>query len=307
LRYPYNPKDQRIQVGDGIADRAFLGRFRVAAEDAVAASADGVLVAALSDEAQEITAGITSPAVPRSLSIVGNAAGIAGDVVVTGKNANGEEIEETIALNENNAVSGDKAFAEVTKVELPVQVHAPQEQTVTIEVTNACTTAGNLTVTISSALFEGGDEDFVVPVDDTDHDSATKVAAQIAAVLNKDETFGEHFEASNDGAVITIAAKEAAPNDDTMDIAVEPASTGVTVGESSDGDAGVLDIVSVGWGNKLGLPFKLAKNTVLGAFLDNKREGTVPTVKTDADNLENNTVLLNSALDGTVVDVYLIV
>lgn len=65
--------------------------------------------------------------------------------------------------------------------------------------------------------------------------------------------------------------------------------------------------ITVGWGDKLGLPYKLSHNTCLFAFLDNVLEGTDPTITTDASNLEANTIDLNSALDGSVVDVYFIV
>jgi hypothetical protein len=67
------------------------------------------------------------------------------------------------------------------------------------------------------------------------------------------------------------------------------------------------DTVSVGWGDKLGLPYLLAHNTVLFAYLDNAREGTAPTVAVSATAIESNTLDLNSALDGHQVDVYLIV
>lgn len=67
------------------------------------------------------------------------------------------------------------------------------------------------------------------------------------------------------------------------------------------------DTVSVGIGSKLGLPYMLAHNTVLAAYLDNAKEGTAPTVAVDAAAIENNTVTLNSALAGKVVDVYLMV
>lgn len=65
--------------------------------------------------------------------------------------------------------------------------------------------------------------------------------------------------------------------------------------------------VTIGWGDKLGLPFKLAHNTVLFAFLDNTKEGNAPTVTTSATDFEGNTLDLNSALAGKVVDAYLIV
>lgn len=64
---------------------------------------------------------------------------------------------------------------------------------------------------------------------------------------------------------------------------------------------------SIGFGEKLGLPYKLAHNTVLTAYLDNVKEATAPTVVTDAAIIENNTIDLNSSLSGKTVDVYLIV
>lgn len=64
---------------------------------------------------------------------------------------------------------------------------------------------------------------------------------------------------------------------------------------------------AIGFGEKLGLPFRLAHNTVLAAYLDNAKEGTAPTVATDATNISGNTMDLNSALNGTKVDAYLMV
>lgn len=64
--------------------------------------------------------------------------------------------------------------------------------------------------------------------------------------------------------------------------------------------------VRVGVGAKLGLPVPLSRNTVIAAFLANVREGTAPTVTVSAANVENNTVTLNSALNGSavIVDFY---
>jgi hypothetical protein len=67
------------------------------------------------------------------------------------------------------------------------------------------------------------------------------------------------------------------------------------------------DTVKVGFGDKLGIPFMLTHNTVLAAYLDNAKEGTAATVAVSATALESNTVDLNSALNGKVVDIYLIV
>lgn len=79
--------------------------------------------------------------------------------------------------------------------------------------------------------------------------------------------------------------------------------TSITI-PAHDGTGATTEI---GFGEKLGLPYELSHNTVLFAFLNNTKEGTAPTVAVSASALESNTVDLNSSLDGTVVDVYLIV
>jgi hypothetical protein len=65
--------------------------------------------------------------------------------------------------------------------------------------------------------------------------------------------------------------------------------------------------VSVGFGEKLGLPYKLQHNTVRDCYLNNVKEASAATVTTSATALENNTIDLVSALNGSVVDIYLIV
>lgn len=64
---------------------------------------------------------------------------------------------------------------------------------------------------------------------------------------------------------------------------------------------------AIGFGSKLGLPFKLAHNTVLATYFDNAIESTAPTVTVSASALSGNGMTLNSTLDGKVVDAYLIV
>jgi hypothetical protein len=194
--YPYNHrKGQTIQSDAGVAvDRAFLAHYKVLAADAVATSNTAVHAAVtLGAAAQDVTTEIVNPATPRSLIIKGNAALIAGNVVIEGTNYAGAVITETIALNAANAVEGLKAFKTVTKITLPAKTN------------------------------------------------------------------------------------------------------------------GSGDTVSVGFGNKLGLPYKLAHNTVQDAYLDNAKEGTAPTVTVSATVLESNTFKLNSALNGKDVDLYLMV
>lgn len=195
--YPYNHKmGQKIQTdAEGISvDRGYLAHFQVSAANAVASSNIAVHAAvALTAEAQEVTAGITNPAVPRNIIVKGNASGIAGVVVITGTNYVSEEMTETIALNGATAVEGTKAFKIVSQINLPVETH---------------------------------------------------------------------------------------------------------IG---------TDTVSVGWGDKLGLPYKLAHNSVLSAYLDNTLETTAPTVTVSVTAIESNTMDLTSVLNGKVVDAYLIV
>jgi hypothetical protein len=123
--YPFNPNlGQRIQgEGPRVApyDLGFVGHYQITPD---AVSAVAVLAAtALTDAVQTITAGITHPDYPRTVTVKGNAAGIAGDVVITGTNAAGAVITDTIALNGATEVEGIKAFKTVTSVALPVETN----------------------------------------------------------------------------------------------------------------------------------------------------------------------------------------
>lgn len=173
-------------------DEGFVAHLHWGSPDAASLTAVHAAVTLADGEVTTVTTGITNPDVPRALQIKGNAAGIVGNVVVTGTNINGEVITETIAANGANAVQGNKAFETVTQIVMPAR--------------NA-----------------GG------------------------------------------------------------------------------------DTISVGFNDKLGMPYLLAHNTVLFAFLNNAKEGTAPTVTVSASAEDGNTIDLNSALDGNPVDVYLIV
>jgi len=67
------------------------------------------------------------------------------------------------------------------------------------------------------------------------------------------------------------------------------------------------DEVQVGVANKLGLPYKLNRDTILKAYRNDVLESVHPTVAVDSANIENNTALLDSAMNGTNVNIYLIV
>lgn len=73
---------------------------------------------------------------------------------------------------------------------------------------------------------------------------------------------------------------------------------------SIPGADGLGATISIGYGEKLGLPSRLSQNTVLRTFLNNVKETTDPTIAVDSVNQSGNTMKLNSTLNGTVVDTY---
>jgi len=118
----FKPKiaDLPCDVRGKKVERMYTANYQVSAAKAVAASDTGVHAAIeLAAEAQDITTDITSPAVPRAMRIKGNQAGVAGNVVITGTNYTGKEINEVIAANGDTEVDGDKAFKTITKITVP--------------------------------------------------------------------------------------------------------------------------------------------------------------------------------------------
>jgi hypothetical protein len=74
---------------------------------------------------QTITTAITSPAVPRCLSITGTKAGstLTGNVVITGTDEDGVACSATIALEDNETIFDYwQLFSTVTQIVVPVQV-----------------------------------------------------------------------------------------------------------------------------------------------------------------------------------------
>jgi hypothetical protein len=105
---------------------------------------------------QNVTSGITQPDVPRTLTIKGNAAGITGDVVITGTNIADEVISDTIALNGDTEVEGVKAFKSVTSILFPAETHTPDSaQQETATVVGSITATGNLAVVTTATSMVG--------------------------------------------------------------------------------------------------------------------------------------------------------
>mgnify|MGYP000868863815 CR=1 FL=1 len=75
-----------------------------------------------------VNSGITAPDVARNLTVTGNAASVAGNVVIAGTNQAGEAISETIVAAGTATVVGTKAFATVTSITLPAYASAGTER-----------------------------------------------------------------------------------------------------------------------------------------------------------------------------------
>lgn len=65
--------------------------------------------------------------------------------------------------------------------------------------------------------------------------------------------------------------------------------------------------VTIGFGDKIGLPFKMSHGILLGTFLNNAVEATPAAMTVSGTAIESNTIDLNSALNGNIVDAYIIV
>jgi hypothetical protein len=240
-----NSKKLYIKSDAGITQKgSFIAHLILA--DPIATDADAILAATnLGAEAQEITAGITDPDYPRCLSAVGNVSGIAGNVVITGKNFAGEEITETLALNGVTPRDGAKAFKNVTQIDLPEQTHTPAKQVETITVAAACTQNGTLVFTVTADGMTHSPKAVNVDVT-TDDDSATKVAVKVRAALAADVDVGGFFTVGGTDADVALTAKAYAADDGTMEIAMTDApNTGVTVGSSTDTTGGVLGVAQI--------------------------------------------------------------
>lgn len=124
----YNPRFGQIIKDDagGSVDWDFIAHYTISAANAVAAGAANVLASTVLVAAPATilpAAMAAQPPTPRVLSITGNAATVAGNVVINGTDASGAVIADTIASNGVATVLGARAFATVTSIVLPVAVN----------------------------------------------------------------------------------------------------------------------------------------------------------------------------------------
>lgn len=310
--YPYNYKrGQTIQTDATVAtDRAFIAHYNIPAASATAESDTAVLaLTVLGTAAATVTAGITSPAVPRNVKVDCSVAGVTTKVTVNGTNCAGAVISEELTLDGVTAAPGALAFASITSVVLPIRTHAPAYQKTTSQVTHAADKAGALVLTVTAAILDTTkDVSVVIPGAKT----AAEVAALIVAGLNLDEDVGAAFTAAvADTDKVTLTAKAYAAQDNTVNLVVktDADTTAITIGAiTANTTAGVAeDKVSVGLGKKFGLPYMLTAAELAFVKLFNNAADT-GTVTVDANELEKNVIALNGTPDGLKpIDLYILV
>lgn len=174
------------------------------------------------------------------------------------------------------SVSGEEAVAADTDGVLAAVQDDGEEQVITTGLT-APPYPRNITATAT-----GGE-------DDTDIGAIQVV---VAGTNYLDEAITETLPAFTANTAGTVAGSKAFK---TVTKVTIPAHDGTDV------------TTEIGFGDALGLPDALELDTIIAAYLDGTREGTAPTVAVDPDNIEGNIVDLNSALDGSPVDVLYIV
>ncbi|HYF94425.1 MAG TPA: hypothetical protein VD969_19575 [Symbiobacteriaceae bacterium] len=326
MRIGYNPKGGRIKTDARVSgvrvsiDQGFIAHLTVAAADATAAETDGIHAAVA----------CSTPAIPAEAVV--KAASAETDTLTTtapaalGDAANALSVLLTTAEDDTLAVAADDenstisiALADTTankNAAATIQAAIRALETVGgVDVSEFTCAAGGNWDTAAIATGEAG----AVPFEGGQTAAADVVATQItqpSVPRNITATAG-----GVDGDIGAVQVVVTGTNYADEEIAETlPAFTENTPGTVTGNKAfktvtsisipahdGTGATTAIGFGEKLGLPYELPHNTVLAAFLDKAREGTDPTVTTSPTALESNTIDLNSALDGKVVDVYLIV
>ncbi|NNJ10580.1 hypothetical protein EKD04_009590 [Chloroflexales bacterium ZM16-3] len=117
----YPVRSDHRQMRGSLGGRCRLGQIAWYEEAPALAGVAAVLAATTLDPATDliVTTGITQPDVPRTISVKGNAASCAGDVVIVGADANNRTLTATLALAGTAVVTSLVAFSRISRVELP--------------------------------------------------------------------------------------------------------------------------------------------------------------------------------------------
>jgi len=307
-RVPFNPKIGRIKTdaGNFAVDRAFLAHYST--KPVAASTVDVLPFTKLGAAVQNgvLPVGVV-PDVPRNVQVDANNSGVKKAIKIYGTNFAGEAIDETITTNETTAVAGTKAFASITKIDLPVQHNAGAKHKSTVGVSDATGAGTAVLEFVSAATGTKYSINCVLAAGDVV--STTTAAAKIKTVLNADTKFAAAYTADSSTNNVTIERKINENSDNTVNLTVKTqGDTGLVLGTiATDTTAGVCDEVSIGWGSSIGIPYKLAADELVIANLFNNADDN-GTVTNDATYLEKNIFAVAGALDGTKpLDLYIIV
>ncbi len=233
-------------------------------------------------------------------TILGTAADVAAvQVTVIGTDANDDPLTEALpafTLNTLGMVTSVGEFKTVTEVQMPAH--------------------DGTAVSIKIGVLGSGTDD-VLPAWP---DKGVQTIHKVDAALNN-PAIARNITATAGGTatdIKAIAPKVFGTNENDEDInETLPVFTVDTAGSVEGSKAfktvdsveipphdGNAATTSFGTGAKLGLGAKLERNSVLFAFLGNVKEAVAPTVVVDNDELEKNTLQLNSALDASDVTYY---
>jgi len=281
---------------------AAVAAIHAAAASSGAAAASEAAVEAASDPGDTLT--VAAPkelgAAPNDLSVLLLTA--VDDTLAVSKNDTTGvitiELADTTAANNTaaNCQTAIRALSTVAGVDVSAFTctAAGNWDTAAIATgeTEAVDLAGGITDTITTSIT---DPDFPRCATATSAGTAGDIGAVQVTVHGTnmlDEIISEVLPAFTENSATTVVGSKAFKTITSYEVPAHD-GTGATT--------------SIGTADKLGMPYKLPRNTILTAFLNNAIEGTFPTVTISASAIESNTIDLNSALDGNAVDVYLIV
>ena len=269
---------------------------------AAALAVDAILAAVTDTGAQQvITTGINPPDRPRR--ITATAGGTAGDikniqVTVVGTDPLGAALTEILpvfTLNTPGTVTGVKVFATVTSITIPA--HDGTGATTSVgaagqpAVADADGILAAVTCTGSPQTITTGINQPEVPRNITATAGGTAgdikaIQVVVAGTNAEDQAITETLPAFTVNTAGIVSGAKAFKTVTSITIPAHD-GTGTTT--------------AIGFGDVLGIGHRLARNTVVAAYLDNALEGTAPTVVVSASAIESNTADLNSALSSTPV------
>lgn len=319
--YPYNfRRGQRIQTNaDGVVcDRGFIAHFQVPAAKATVADTAGIHAAVA----------CTTPAVAASATV--KAASSESDTLTIaapaalGAAPNALSVLLTTADDDNLAVTADNETINVALANATASKNAAAAVQAAIRLLE---TVGGVDVSEFTCTAGGDWDTKAVATGETEavpFEGGQTAAADVITTGITQPSVPRNITATAGGTAGDIAAIQVViegtnyadePITETLD-AFTANTAGTVTGDLAFKTVTKITIpahdgtgatTAIGFGEKLGLPYKLAQNTVLAAYLDNVLESTAPTVTTSAIALESNTVDLSSNLKSKVVDLYLIV